>query len=318
MDAPSPNTFSPRRIAKTLIQRFLRRFGYALHQADQLEYLKARQCPWVPAGHFYSPHVNLDEIRQYEHKIFSHEKTVLDIDFRESAQLTLLHAIAALLPKIEFPDHPTPGFRYHFDNPAYSYSDALVLHSMLRLIRPQRMIEVGCGYSSAMALDTNARCLDNTVQMTFIEPYPQLLHDLMQPGDAARVTIVPSRLQDLDPEFFLQLKAGDILFIDSTHVSKVNSDVNYLFFEVLPRLHTGVHIHFHDIFYPFEYPKSWVYEGRAWQELYILRAFLQNNAAYQISYFQDFLVSKHRPYFQEHLPLFLKNTGGNIWLKKVG
>jgi hypothetical protein len=169
-----------------------------------------------------------------------------------------------------------------------------------------------------MALDTNELCLGNSVQITFVEPYPQLLHDLMKPGDEQRVTIVPSRLQDLDPAFFGQLEANDILFIDSTHVSKVDSDVNCIFFEILPRLKPGVYIHFHDVFYPFEYVKEWVYEGRAWQELYVLRAFLQDNPRYEIVYFQDFLFSRHRPYFEQHLPLYLKNSGGNIWLRKVG
>jgi hypothetical protein len=140
----------------------------------------------------------------------------------------------------------------------------------------------------------------------------------MKPGDETRVTIVPSRLQDLDPDFFLQLEPNDILFIDSTHVSKVNSDVNCIFFEILPRLKSGVFIHFHDVFYPFEYVKEWVYEGRAWQELYLLRAFLQDNPLYQIVYFQDFLFRRHRRYFEDHLPQFLKNSGGNIWLRKVG
>lgn len=318
MSTQMQHSYSPRAATKNVIQRILRRFGYALHRADMIDYLKARQCPWVPAGHFYSPHVDLDEVRSHEKKIFSRERPILGIDLRESEQLRLLESMVSLTPKIEFPDTQSPGFRYHFDNPAYSYSDALVLHTMLRLIRPRHMIEVGCGYSSAMALDTNELCLENTVQMTFVEPYPQLLLDLMKPGDNARVTIVPSRLQDLDPDFFLQLDANDILFIDSTHVSKVNSDVNYIFFEILPRLKSGVYIHFHDVFFPFEYVKEWVYEGRAWQELYLLRAFLQNNPLYQIIYFQDFLFHKHCRYFENHLPLFLKNSGGNIWLQKVG
>jgi len=318
MDADARQALSLSAAAKTVIQRILRPFGYALHRIDMLEYLKARQCPWVPAGHFYSPHADLEEIRRHESRIFSRHKPVLDIDLRESDQLNTLHAIASLQPRINFPGTKSPGFRYYFDNPAYSYSDALVLHAMLRLVRPRRLIEVGCGHSSAMALDTNELCLGHSVQMTFVEPYPQLLHDLMKPEDKERVTLVPSRLQDLDPNFFGQLEANDILFIDSTHVSKVDSDVNYIFFELLPRLKSGVYIHFHDVFYPFEYVKEWIYEGRAWQELYILRAFLQDNPRYHIVYFQDFLFTKHRRYFEEHLPLFLKNSGGNIWLRKAG
>lgn len=303
---------------KSSIQRILKKFGYAFHRADILEYWKARQCPWVSVGHFYSPHPNLEEVRRRESSIFSQDRELLDIDLRESEQLELLQTLASLEPRIEFPKSKSSGFRYYFENPAYSYSDALVLHAMLRLIKPQRLIEVGCGYSSAMALDTNELCFQNSIKMTFIEPHPQLLYELVKPEDKDRVTVIPSRLQDLSPEVFSQLENNDVLFIDSTHVSKVNSDVNFIFFEILPRLNAGVYIHFHDIFYPFEYPKELVYEGRAWQELYILRAFLQDNPRYEIVYFQDFLFTKHRPYFEKHLPLFLKNSGGNIWLRKVG
>ena len=89
-----------------------------------------------------------------------------------------------------------------------------------------------------------------------------------------RHRLVNVKLQDVDLKEFDKLKSGDVLFIDSTHVSKIGSDVNYLFFEILPRLHRGVYIHIHDIFYPFEYPKDWIDEGRAWNENYILRAFL--------------------------------------------
>jgi len=124
-------------------------------------------------------------------------------------------------------------------------------------------------------------------------------------------------LQELNPALFEKLGENDILFIDSTHVSKVNSDVNFIFFEILPRLQKGVYIHFHDIFYPFEYIKEWVYQGRAWQEIYLLRAFLQDNPRYSIEYFQDFMFYKHLDFFKTHLPLCLKNSGGSFWLKKV-
>ena len=115
----------------------------------------------------------------------------------------------------------------------------------------------------------------------------------------------------------LAQRENDVLFIDSTHVSKVGSDVNYIFFEILPRLRSGVHIHFHDIFYPFEYPKEWVYEGRNWNEIYMLRAFLQYNSDFQITYFQHMMTQRHRAFFQERMPLSVKNLGGNIWLKRT-
>src|SRR5690606_17050723 len=110
--------------------------------------------------------------------------------------------------------------------------------------------------------------------------------------------------------------ANDILFIDSTHVSKINSDVNYIFFEILPRLASGVYIHFHDIFFPFEYPKAWVYEGRAWNEAYILRAFLQYNNAFSVVLMNTFMDQFHKSFFREHMPLCLINPGGSIWIRK--
>lgn len=302
---------------KSTLQRLFRRLGYSIHETKWIEQLEQYRSPWVPPGHFFSPYPNVEEIRRHEKDIFDHNRPILGIDLREREQFQLLEAIGGIYATMKFPETKDPGFRYYFDNGAYAYSDGIVLHAMLRLIRPQRLIEIGCGYSSAMMLDTNELFLQNQMRLTFIEPYPQLLYSLLKPQDRTSVNVVESKLQDVDMGVFEALGDGDVLFIDSTHVSKVNSDVNFIFFEVLPRLKAGVHIHFHDIFYPFEYLKEWIYQGWAWQEAYLLRAFLTNNPCYQINYFQDFMLKRHRQYFVEHLPLCLKNGGGNLWLKKV-
>ena len=97
-------------------------------------------------------------------------------------------------------------------------------------------------------------------------------------------------VQDVDLAVFEALGPGDILFIDSSHVAKVGSDVNHLVFEILPRLSPGVYVHFHDMFYPFEYPEDWILgEGRYWNEDYLLRAFLQFNGSYAIAVWDHFL-----------------------------
>jgi len=77
------------------------------------------------------------------------------------------------------------------------------------------------------------------------------------------------------------------------------------------------HIHFHDIFYPFEYPKEWIYEERAWNENYILRAFLQYNRAFKIIFCNTFLEHFYEQEFMSEMPLCMKNKGGSIWLKKI-
>jgi hypothetical protein len=208
------------------------------------------------------------------------------------------------------------GLRYYFENPAYSYSDAILLHCMIRFLKPKRIIEVGSGFSSCMILDTNELFFAGSIVTTFIEPYPELLLSLIKDKDKSKIKTIPSRLQEVDLGEFEALQANDILFIDSTHVSKINSDVNCIFFDILPRLSSGVHVHFHDIFFPFEYPKDWVYEGRAWNEAYLLRAFLQYNSAFRVVLMNTFMEYFNESFFQQKMPLCLRNTGGSIWIRK--
>ena len=108
-----------------------------------------------------------------------------------------------------------------------------------------------------------------------------------------------------------------MLFVDSTHVSKVGSDVNGILFEILPSLSKGVLVHCHDIFWPFEYPKEWIREGRAWNEAYVLRAFLQFKDTFEILFFADYLHKYERSWMKTNMPPYPRNTGGNIWIRRI-
>jgi predicted O-methyltransferase YrrM len=272
---------------------------------------------FVPPGHFYSPVVAIEEAKRDEQRIFSDApRTLPGIDLNEAQQLENMEIFENIYPSIDFPETKSSTHRYYYENRAYSYSDAIMLHCMMRHIKPKKIIEVGSGHSSCVMLDTNEMHLNKSVQFTFIEPYPALLKSLVRADDLRAIDIVESRLQDVAVDRFSQLSAGDFLFIDSTHVSKTGSDVNYLLFEILPALKAGVYIHIHDIFYPFEYPKEWVFGGRSWNEIYALRAFLQFNARFTIEMMNTFLEHFHRQRFAERMPLCLKNTGGSIWLRK--
>lgn len=272
---------------------------------------------FVPPGHFYSPIPALHEIQKDELKIFGiSQPSILGINLQETEQLKLLNEFIPYYKEMPFQSEKLEGLRYYFENPAYSYSDAILLHCMIRYLKPKKLIEVGSGYSSCMTLDTNEQYFGGSITTTFIEPYPELFMSLIKEADKEKISIIPSRLQDVDLSVFEQLKANDILFIDSTHVSKINSDVNYIFFEILPRLSSGVYIHFHDIFFPFEYPKAWVYEGRAWNEAYLLRSFLQYNNAFSVVLMNTFMEHFHESFFQKNMPLCLRNPGGSIWIRK--
>lgn len=272
---------------------------------------------FVPPGHFYSPIPDLDYVQRHEDKIFGpNSEQALGVDLRKEAQFSLLQTFKTYYDELPFADEKKDGLRYYYNNPAYSYSDAIFLYCMIRHSKPRRIIEVGSGFSSCAILDANELHFGNSIHTTFVEPYPDLLLGLLKDGDRERINLISKNLQEVDLGIFESLESGDVLFIDSSHVVKVFSDVNYLFSEILPRLANGVYIHFHDIFYPFEYPKRWVDENRAWNELYFLKAFLQYNSAFQVVIHNRYLEFVYQDYFKQHMPLCMKNMGASIWLMK--
>src|SRR5207249_2885268 len=165
---------------------------------------------------------------------------------------------------------------------------SLTLFAMMRLHRPRRVIEVGSGFSSALMLDVNDRFPERRTQFTFIDPHPDRLTPVLRSTDSSSARVVTQHVQDVPLTIFGELESDDFLFIDSSHVAKFGSDVNYLYFEILPRLTPGVLVHVHDIFWPFEYPTEWIREGRAWNEAYLLRAFLTFNKAYEIVFWTPY------------------------------
>lgn len=279
----------------------------------------ARWLTWSPPGHFYSPIPDLNEIEAV-HDILWPEKLPTElpgIDLRADQQLAMFKTIAKLARAHEIHEHKTEPWRYYSNNVAYGPGDALVLHGMLRHIRPRRLIEIGSGHSSAMTLDTVEHYLGGNTELTFIEPYPELLESLLRAGDRSHATIIGQPLQEVPLDTFAALQSGDVLFIDSTHVLKTGSDVAWLYGTVLPTLNEGVYVHIHDIFYPFEYPEEWVMEGRAWSEAYVLRAYLTHNTDFQIELFNSWLASFHEDLIEEQLPPMTVNPGGALWLRRV-
>ena len=269
----------------------------------------------VPPGHFYSPVPDINEVKKNADKIFNSQKPVLGIDFNDAGQLSLLERFKKEYPKLPFTENADPRFRYRYNNEMYGHSSGALLFCIMQVLKPKRIIEVGSGYSSALMLDTNSLFFNNEISLTFVEPYPDRLKKLLRPEDYQRSIIVEKKVEAVDPSIFETLGENDILFIDSTHVSKIGSDVNTIVFDILPRLKKGVYVHFHDIIYPFEYPKEWVLNGVFWNESYLLRAFLQFNNSFSIQFFNTYALEKF-PREHDALPLFNTNVGGCIWLKK--
>lgn len=265
----------------------------------------------VPFNHYESPYADIKQIHEKENEIFDCEKEILNIDFNVEGQLKLLQKMKDLeLPDWTEANNKTSS-RYYYHNHWFGKGSADALCYMMQVIKPRNIVEVGSGFSTAAMLDVNECFMNNGIRIISIEPRADRLKKLLKVSD--NLEIYERDLQDIPTNFFDKLEENDILFIDSSHVSKVGSDVNYLLFEVLPRLKKGIYIHFHDMFYPFTYPAQWIYEGRVYNEMYMLRAFLIDNRNYSIVLFGDMLEKKYK----EKVPIKLNGCGcGSLWIKK--
>ena len=170
-------------------------------------------------------------------------------------------------------------------NITYPVTDSAICYSMLRDIKPKRYIEVGCGFSSncsAAALHQNAS-EGHPCKATYIDPYPSPhLSNVNLPGE-----FVKERVENIPLSVFKELEAGDVLFIDTSHVIKVQNDVEYVLIHVLTSLKPGVIVHVHDIFSPYDYPADWlVGEGSnrgGNNEQYALECFLSGGDAWEVT-----------------------------------
>jgi hypothetical protein len=76
-------------------------------------------------------------------------------------------------------------------------------------------------------------------------------------------------------------------------------------------------IHFHDIFWPFEYSREQVFQGISWNEAYLLRAFLANNSKYEVLFFPSWLEAAHAQEWQGAFPGVKGIRSSSLWIRKL-
>lgn len=215
--------------------------------------------------HYYEP---LPDFRSITAEQVSRRSSFPGIDFNWQDQLTLVNELANYRAELQDLD-------FDFNNGYFSGFDAAVYYSLIRHLRPERIVEIGGGHSTQIAC--KALAVNGSGRLTCIEPYPE--ERLLKPN--LNIELIQERVEEVDVDFFSCLKANDVLFIDSSHTVKFGSDVCYEFLEVLPRLNKNVCIHVHDIFFPHDYPAEWLLKRRlALNEQYLLEAFLSFNEAF--------------------------------------
>lgn len=260
--------------------------------------------------HYYSP---IPDTRELPASLWATTSRLPGIDLREAEQLQFLTDIC---PRFQseydgFAHEPSESSDdYWFQNPMFSGTDALVLYGLIRHLRPQRVLEVGSGFSSRVTL--KALRQNGSGRLTCVEPHPSGFLKQNQ-----ELTLIESRVQEVPLEAFESLAANDVLFIDSSHVVRVGGDVNFLFLEVLPRLRSGVVVHVHDIFMPGELRKPWVLERHwFWSEQYLLQAFLMFNSAFEVVFANSFMGVKHAAALRRVFPKSPWWDGGSFWLRR--
>ena len=296
---------------KNLIKYFLNKTWYLKNLYNKID-----QQGFFNAGHYYSPIPHREDIKQLKNKNDSPKPQLPDINLNREKQKKNLNDYIQFYKDLPFSENKKENFRYFYNNDYFGYSDAIFLFSFLLKNKPKKIIEIGSGFSSAVILDTIENFFPERPDVIFIEPNPGRLNNLIFEKDRNNFKLINKKLQATSIDIFSQLKTGDLLFIDSSHVIKYGSDLQTLFFNILPFLPEGVFVHFHDIFYPFEYPYEWLKKGIYWNEIYFLRAFLSYNYNWEIYFFNTYVSNEFEDIISKNMPQCLQNKGGSLYIQK--
>ncbi|HVE94461.1 MAG TPA: class I SAM-dependent methyltransferase [Acidimicrobiales bacterium] len=272
----------------------------------------------VTPVHFYEP---IPDTRTLAPSLWERESELVGVDLNAQAQLELLRWLHGL--RDELAELASGGrgagdeaARFRLENGHFDHADAYALYGIVRRFGPKKIVEVGSGFSTlvaAAALERN-RQDGRPGSLVCIEPYPKpWLRDLEGVDELREQPLESLPLNDLTA-----LSAGDVLFLDSTHVVRTGGDVVYEFLDVVPRLAPGVLVHVHDVFLPQEYPKHWLLEQRRfWTEQYLVQAFLAFNSDWEILWAGNWLRLNHHETWREALPMVPETfVPGSLWMRR--
>lgn len=278
-------------MSKTIIDIFKRKYASFVYRMSLRNFrFFERLGVHVTPVHFYSP---IPDTRQYGASLFSREFPMDGVNLDAQGQLSTLSAVYS-----EYVEEFTP-----YVNTGLSLADSFVLYCMIRHYKPRQMVEVGAGETTKISLLALERNLQDGHEYTFtsIEPYPR--EDLLD-LDNPRFRLIAKKVEMLDVSFFAET---DMLFIDSSHVSRLGSDVNFEILEVVPSLKKGAVVHWHDITIPTNYWQDWAHDGnKFWNESYMLHAFLLFNDAFRVVWASRYMFLKHEKELKRYFP-FMKD-----------
>ena len=299
--------------------------GDLLRRAVAIPFETWERHGWhLTPNHFYSP---IPDTRALPDALWRRESALPGIDMRDEEQLTLLREVVDRfgdelngLPRSQA---GAAAGEYFVDNSAFESVDGELYYAMIRRHRPAQVVEIGAGWSTLLALRAlRANRADGAEgRLVSVEPYPYefVRAAVDRTSEIAELRDVP--VQDLPLDVFEALGPGDILFLDSSHVLRIGSDVQYVFLEILPRLRAGVLVHVHDVFLPGEYPRDWVLgpEHRFWNEQYLLQAYLADNARVEVVWGGSWMHRRHPEELEKALSSYDRQHRfpGSFWFRRT-
>lgn len=304
---------APFTLVAALLLKAARRAGLERMPLSRALFLRLGVLPI--RRHYYEPQFHPADLRHPRGR----ERELPGVDLNVAGQLALLERFDFAAELRAFP--AVGGNRddeYYYDNGWYGRGDAEFLYSLIRLVKPRRIVEAGAGFSTCLiraALTRNERETGCACEHACIEPYerPWL--------EAAGVNVLRQRIEESDLRHFEALADNDILFVDSSHVLRPQGDVSFILLEILPRLEPGVYVHFHDIFTPRDYPPELVERKLLlWNEQYALEAFLTLNRDYEVVGALNWLAHRYPEKLSRCFPAFAEAAGrcepSALWIRR--
>jgi uncharacterized UPF0146 family protein len=294
-----------------LLLKFVRQTGIKRLPRSKAMLLRAGCFP--VRDHYYEPAFSNASIRE----LLSAERELPGIAWDSEGQRRLLASFSYNHELATLPRHQSGNGGFHVDNGAFGSGDAEYWYNLIRLKKPKRIIEVGSGFSTKiarLALEANEReDPEYACDHILIEPYE---HDWLE---GLGITVIREKVENTEIQMFSSLAAGDILFIDSSHVIRPRGDVVFEYLDILPALDVGVIVHIHDIFLPKDYPAEWVVdEVRFWNEQYLLEAFLTLNNDWKVIGALNFLRHHHYQELKARCPFLTDDREpGSFYIERV-
>jgi predicted O-methyltransferase YrrM len=265
------------------------------------------------SDHYYDP-FSRNKIKNYKNQ----KRNISSIDFNIEFQLDFIKNFTYQNELKEFPYNKTEDKQFYYNNPNFVAGDAEFHYSLIRLVKPKNIIEIGAGFSTLIAIEAIKRNKDEDpnydCNLICIEPYEfKWLKN-------EKVNFIKKIVENVEINLFQSLSHNDILFVDSSHIIKPEGDLLFIFMKILPVLNSGVYIHFHDIFSPADYPDFWIKDKiLLWNEQYLLESFLSYNNDYKLICSLNHLKNDYWNSIINYFPVLSEHSEaepGSFWILK--